>query len=100
MEAKRSARRALPGLPTRELPNMVQFDPRLISSEDYEEYMTFVESIWSNPGRGLLQNRFCTDKALLILHKAKYSLARAKFYVQFPVLYQMEQDREDDSRLL
>lgn len=64
--------------------------------------MGFVESIWSNQGSGFLNHRFSTDNALEVLHKANYSLSRAKFYIQFPILYQMAVtpcDLDDSSRL-
>jgi hypothetical protein len=90
LEKSGQPRRGLSALGHRDLGRMVQFDPGLISAEDYDEYMTFVESIWGYQGRGLLQNRFNMDQALRILHEANYNLARAKFYIQFPVLYQVE----------
>jgi hypothetical protein len=101
VDPRRQSRRVLSALNPRDLSKMIQFDPKLISAEDYEEFMNFVEGIWGHPGRGLLQHRFFLDKALYILHKANYSLPRAKFYVQFPVLYQMElySHEEDASKM-
>lgn len=76
---------------------MTQFDPLRISADDYDEYMNFVESLWNNPSRGLLPERFSMDQALQVLHEARYSLKRAKFYLQFPVLYQVEVYKDKDS---
>lgn len=85
----------------RNLKELTYFDPELISSSDYDEYMNFVESLWGHQGRGLLQERFSMDQALEVLHKANYSLPRAKFYLQFPILYQIElhKDKAEESKI-
>lgn len=85
---------------SRQLRSFATFDPNLISDEEFEEYMSFVESIWSHPSRGMVQNRFSMDNAMHVLHLANYSVTRAKFYLQFPVLYKIEtqKDEEDASK--
>lgn len=84
------------------LEEKVKFDPSRISQDSYDEYMAFVESVWNHSSRGLVPHRFNMDNALEILHKSKYSLPRAKFWVQFPLLYrlEMETDPEEGSLLL
>jgi hypothetical protein len=79
---------------------LTQFDPSRIGAEEYEEYLSFVESVWNHSSKGLIPSRFSLDAALKILHDSNYSLARAKFWIQFPLLYKIEKERDAEDVML
>ena len=79
-----------------DIQKLTKFDPDRISAEDYEEFISFIETIWNTPSSGLIPKRFCLDNALEVLHKSDYNLIRAKFWIQFPLLYKMEYTPESE----
>ena len=80
----------------RDIKGMTWFDPSRISEEDYEEYIGFVESVWNSSSKGLVPHRFSLDNALEVLHRSRYSLSRAKFWIQFPLIYRMEMEVDEE----
>jgi hypothetical protein len=71
------------------------FDSARISKQDYKDYISFVDNIFSHQNKGLIQSRYNIEQALEILHNSGYSVDKAKFWVQFPVLYKLEFDPEE-----
>jgi hypothetical protein len=73
----------------------ISFDSSRISKQDYKDYISFVENIFSHQNKGLIPSRCSIEQALEVLHNSGYCVDRAKFWVQFPVLYKLEFDPQE-----